>query len=211
MERGELFAALDGLPWPSFAVTLDQEVVYWSPGLREALGYSGLAVLGRFCWQLGSGLGSSGLTADCAEGCPVYRAARAGLVPSSMDLDMRTAWGEWRRVGVVPLALGHLGWIDRLLVYVVVSVRQGRVSEGGVGQLWSGLPVSPEDVYLTVREREVMELVARGWRNGSIAAELGIKVNTVRAHVANVRVKLGVTNRMEAVMVALRMGLIDLD
>ena len=210
MERSEFFAVLDGLPWPSFAMSLDQVIVYWGEGLGEMLGYSALSVLGRRCWHLGAGLGSSGLTPDCPEGCVIYRAARAGLVPSSVELDMRTSQGELMRVRVVPVALGHLGWVDRLLVYLLVSPGVAERVGRAVSRAWSGLVSLPDDVSLTPRECEVMALVARGWRNAFIAEELGVTLNTVRSHVANVRVKLGVSTRMEAAMVALRLGFIDL-
>lgn len=209
MERGELFAALDGLPWPCFAVSLDQEVVYWNADLLVLLGYAPAAAVGRRCWQLGHGLSANGLTADCLEGCVVYRTVRAGLVPSSVELDMCTAWGELRRVRVVPVALGHLGWIDRLLVYVLVSFTDCDGADVEVPFPSLGRITLPDGVSLTPREREVMALVARGLRNAFIARELGVTLNTVRSHVANVRVKLGVSSRMEAAVVALRLGLIN--
>ena len=123
---------------------------------------------------------------------------------------MRTSWGEWRRVRVVPVALGHLGWIDGLLVYVLVSDRERDSAEGDGALAWFGRTSLPEEVTLTAREREVMVLVARGWRNAFIAQELGVTLNTIRAHVANVRAKFGVSSRMEAALIALRLGIIDL-
>ncbi|MFD2470683.1 response regulator transcription factor [Amycolatopsis silviterrae] len=48
---------------------------------------------------------------------------------------------------------------------------------------------------LTVRELDVVGLVARGWSNERIAAALGIAVRTVRSHVESALVKLGCPNR----------------
>lgn len=51
---------------------------------------------------------------------------------------------------------------------------------------------------LTPREREVLEHVAVGASNGRIAAELRLRVSTVKRHTANIREKLGVHNRVHA-------------
>jgi DNA-binding CsgD family transcriptional regulator len=55
---------------------------------------------------------------------------------------------------------------------------------------------------LTTRERDVLDLLARGWTNGQIAAELFISTKTASVHVSNILRKLGVTNRVEAAHIA---------
>jgi pimeloyl-ACP methyl ester carboxylesterase/DNA-binding CsgD family transcriptional regulator len=52
---------------------------------------------------------------------------------------------------------------------------------------------------LTAREQEVLELLAHGLDNGTIAAKLGISAKTVRNQVSNIFSKLGVTSRAQAV------------
>ena len=72
---------------------------------------------------------------------------------------------------------------------------------------------APDDALLeplTPREGQVLELMAEGLPNKSIAARLGISDQTVKFHVASICGKLQVTNRTEAVRVALRRGLITL-
>jgi len=61
---------------------------------------------------------------------------------------------------------------------------------------------------LTPREREVLELLAAGARNGEIAARLYVTLNTVKKHVGHIFGKLGVGNRTEAVARARALGLI---
>lgn len=61
---------------------------------------------------------------------------------------------------------------------------------------------------LTLREMEVLELLAQGLSNKSIATRLGISDQTVKFHVASICGKLGASNRTEVVRKALRLGLI---
>jgi len=64
---------------------------------------------------------------------------------------------------------------------------------------------------LTERESEVLGLLARGWGNRKIAQELAISEVTVRTHVSRILDKLGVSNRVEAALHALRSGLVQLE
>ncbi len=63
---------------------------------------------------------------------------------------------------------------------------------------------------LTAREREVLELLARGLSNRLIARELHISEHTVKFHISSLYAKLGVNNRAEAVSRGARHGLISL-
>ncbi len=68
---------------------------------------------------------------------------------------------------------------------------------------------APEPERLTRREREVLELIAGGRSNKRIALELGISEKTVKAHVGHVLEKLGVSDRTQAALLAVRDGLIS--
>ena len=62
---------------------------------------------------------------------------------------------------------------------------------------------------LTPREREVLVLVGRGFANKRIALELGLAEKTVKAHVGHVLAKLGVSDRTQAAIAAVRAGLVE--
>ena len=51
---------------------------------------------------------------------------------------------------------------------------------------------------LSVRELEILELIARGWSNYLVADKLKISVNTVKYHLKRIFAKLKVNNRIEA-------------
>jgi len=62
---------------------------------------------------------------------------------------------------------------------------------------------------LTPREREVLVLIGRGFANKRIALELGLAEKTVKAHVGHVLAKLGVSDRTQAAIAAVRAGLVE--
>jgi NarL family two-component system response regulator LiaR len=61
---------------------------------------------------------------------------------------------------------------------------------------------------LTPREREVLVLIGRGFPNKLIARELDVAEKTVKTHVGNVLGKLGVSDRTQAAVLAVRAGLV---
>jgi DNA-binding NarL/FixJ family response regulator len=97
----------------------------------------------------------------------------------------------------------------------VVAVTSGeRVMAGAVAnrvlQMLTGA-TTPKEFYdgLTNREVEILKLLANGMANKQIAYRLKISEKTVRNHVSNTYEKLGIYDRSQAVLYAVRKGLVE--
>lgn len=103
------------------------------------------------------------------------------------------------------------------LVDAVLAVYEGKsiLDPQLTQRLWqqvvsrSANPEAPQSEALTSREKEVLKLVARGYTNKAVAAQLGISDRTVQGHLANVFGKLHAQSRTDAVMIGLRLGLVS--
>jgi len=73
-----------------------------------------------------------------------------------------------------------------------------------------GIREEPPFRPLTVREIEILRLIAKGLSNNEAARVLGLSRATVRTHLEHIYEKLEVTNRVEAVTEGLRKGLIEM-
>lgn len=71
-------------------------------------------------------------------------------------------------------------------------------------------PTAPTAAPVSPREQEVLELLAEGLSNKEIGASLGISEHTARFHVNALLARLGARSRTEAVVLALRSGLLRL-
>ena len=95
------------------------------------------------------------------------------------------------------------------LINVVRAVHQGHYPI--LARVKARLDERARQPALTRREVEVMELVAQGKRNKEIAAALTISEDTVEMHLKNIYAKLEVGERVAAVRIALRRGIVHIE
>ena len=155
-------------------------------------------------WDLGlGGAGAGGARAGpgaaVAAGIPVV-----ALAPSDASA------AEALRAGVQGVVLRGAP-AEALAGALVAAARGLAVLDAALARAWLRAPdVAPDAEGLTAREREVLALLAEGLANKAIAARLGISEHTAKFHVNAILGKLGVDSRAEAIVRAVRLGLVTL-
>jgi two-component system, NarL family, response regulator YdfI len=146
---------------------------------------------------------------------PILRAvAEARPIPPAVVLveDPRAAWTSAARRAGVRAVLPRRAAADEISV-ALAAVLAGLVTVHPAvfraPDRAAALEVDTERA-LTVREVEILEMLAEGLSNRTIARRLAISTYTVKFHVASVLDKLGAATRTEAVTMGLRRGLISL-
>ncbi len=143
------------------------------------------------------------------------RGLRAAL--PALEILVFTSFAEDSVVREV-LAAGATGYLlkDALSGDLVAAVRQ---VAGGVPwldatvqrQLVARLRAPAEDdIALTAREHSVLQLIAQGLSNKAIARELSLTEGTVKGYVSQILQKMGIADRTQAAMYAVRKGLVRL-
>ena len=128
--------------------------------------------------------------------------------PSIRVVALTASIDEARMMGA--LRAGAIGYVRKdaepeTLLAAVRAVAQGRTYiDPAVGRHLEG----PAGEALTAREREVLRHLAMGRSNREIATDLSIGDETVKSHVGHLLAKLGVENRAQAAVEALRRGLV---
>jgi DNA-binding NarL/FixJ family response regulator len=115
------------------------------------------------------------------------------------------------RAGAIGYLLKDTEADDLCRAIKAAAAGQVQLSPAVAARLLREVPPPQQPEPLTDREREVLQQLALGKSNKEIAADLVIAEKTVRTHVSNILAKLGVTSRTQAVLHAVRTGLVSLD
>jgi DNA-binding NarL/FixJ family response regulator len=116
-------------------------------------------------------------------------------------MSLRTAYATTRDLEALPLCTEIEDLARRGRLSLVMEAATKIISE----------PSPLARLGLTVREQEVLGLLATGRTNRQIAETLFISPKTATLHVSNILSKLGVTNRVEAATIAHRLGVVSPD
>ena len=133
--------------------------------------------------------------------------------PSVRVIALTASTDEARMLGV--LRAGAAGYIrkdaapETLLAAVRAVAKGGTYIDPAIGRQLVEAHVAVD--ALTAREQDVLRHLALGLSNKEIAATLAVGEETVKTHVAHVLAKLRVENRAQAIVQALKRGLVSLD
>ena len=205
---------------------MDHTIVYWNRAAERILGYTSDEVLGRNCDETLFDVAVEEKPGDWHPGCPSIRALQAGRLPTQTEMRMVSASGERRLVSLTPIIIGATDSAPPLIVHLITDaepaerpepvgrVVPGESSDGNVGvepDESATLEREARSPRLTKRELEVLRLVSRGWETRRIASELDISPHTVLNHIRHFRRKLGAPTKLDAVVTAIRLGMLPID
>lgn len=189
-----LSRAADGV----FVTDAEGRVVFWNAAAEAIWGYRAGDVLGRPCRDLFRGPDADG-GANGAAGW-----AGGDRVPA-FDVQARTKAGLVIWLNVSVLVMGKDAALRLHLVRDVTSAKEHLAfTHKGLAAASHDGGAPPSAGALTRREREVLGLMGAGLNTASMAERLHLSRATVRNHVQNILLKLGVHSRLEAVAHGLR-------
>jgi PAS domain S-box-containing protein len=213
----QLAELLEGTTDAAFAASLEGEIRTWNKAAERLFGYPASQVIGKPCAEIIGGRISDGIPV-CYEYCNILECVRTCKEISNYDMEVKTNLGEPIWVNVSLLVVSNERTDRRFAVHFMRDITERKTAElltnkmmrmakdlvgGGAGR--DALPpISP----LTAQERKILRLLASGKTTAEITADLGIGMSTLRNHISNVNQKLHTTSRIEAVVQALKRGLI---
>ena len=129
-------------------------------------------------------------------GRPLERDGQTYVLAALTDITARKRTEE-ELMSAIQAVMQDTTWFSRSVMERLAQVRSGNLEGAEVKEL-------------TPRERQVLELVAQGKNNQTIAAELGLAKQTVRNYTTTLYEKMGVRSRAEAIVWARERGLVGL-
>ena len=215
--RGALLRIFESAADGVHAVDGEQRIIFWNQAAAKLLGFSAQEVLGRYCYDVIAGGDYEGHP-FCRRGCPTIEAAKRGRSVQNYDVCSRRADASTVWLNVSALSVDDPEGQGRLAIHFLRDVTRRRQAEilaqqtieavsryrpgEGATEREAGGPYPAPVPRLTRREMEVLRLLASGTSLPAMARTLGITVATVRNHIEHILGKLGVHNRLEAVVYA---------
>ncbi len=221
----EVRQLLEGTADGAFVVGKDRRILYWNQAAEGILGYSSQEVVGQTCYDVFGGQDNKDV-GICRHHCPIVAACRMQKPTPNYDACCRTKSGDLRWINVSTLVFHTFGEDAHLMVvYLFRDNTKNKQNERFVRQVIDATrqlqdisaiddhrtaetPAAASD--LTDREFEILNLLANGLGTRNIAQVLCVSPATVRNHIQSILRKLGAHSRLQAVIHALKQGLITI-
>ena len=208
---------------PEATVAVDDQgvIVAWNAAAERLLGWSAEHAMGRACHEVMHGSTPAG-AAVCSRDCAIVRLCREGKAARQFEMVAHRSDGTdvWLDVTTVTIDDDGRAVAVHVLCESMTSRRMAAVAEDVAKRLAEARPETEAASeskarreilrVLTPREFEVLQLLAAGLSTEEIGERLSLSRATVRNHVQNMLPKLGVHSRIEAAVLALKLGLVHL-
>ena len=216
LER-QLAELLEGTTDAAFTVDLQGEIRTWNKAAENLFGYPAASAVGNACATLMKGRLDC-RTPVCCQSCDVLECIRAGRDVSNFDMEISTVGGRRIWVNVSLLVTYDQHTERRLIIHMMRDIQRRKKAEKLTKEMFrvaKNLVSSAEQsgelppiLPLTSQEKKILSLLSAGKSTKAAAAELEISMSTLRNHISHINQKLHTKNRTEAVMKALKRGLI---
>jgi PAS domain S-box-containing protein len=217
MFSGDVYALLQGTQDAGFVVTEHGEICFWNPGAERLFGYTAEEVRGRTCEDVLQPRGALG-THICASEHNIHKCIASRVGPPAFDLEAVAANGQHVWVSVCTIIFEDTRQNRKLIAHLAHDISERKRREELLTKLLevskqivtlgepppAAAPVEP----LSEQEIRILRLFADSKNSSEVAKELGITLPTMRNHVYAINQKLRTHNRLEAVLHAMKRGLI---
>lgn len=217
MFAGDVFKLLEGTAEAAFVVTLEGEICFWNRAAERLFGYTAADVLNDTCHRILRGRDSLGAVV-CMGECSVQHCAAQGRDISAFDLEVSTRSGQRIWVSISTIVFEDSRLHRRLIAHLAHDITERKVIEQAfermvdlskqVISMGNGKAALAPVELLSEQERRILKLFADAKNSAQVARELGITLPTLRNHLHAVNQKLRTHNRLEAVLHAMKRGLI---
>jgi PAS domain S-box-containing protein len=213
----ELFAFLERTSDAAFAVTEQGEIRFWNESAKKLFGCPAAETVNRTFHEVLDGRGALGEQV-CSGIYSVQLCAAQHLEIPDFDLEVKTKSGSRLWVNISTIVFDEPRRNRRLIVHLARDISRWKKNEALIakvqeisqelaaasGQVDGIAPISP----LSEQEQRILRLFAKAKNSAQIAGQLGITLPTLRNHLHSINEKLRTHYRLEAVMHAMRRGLI---
>jgi len=217
MFAGDVYHMLEGAADAAFVVTLEGEICFWNAAAEQLFGYAAKDVLNKTCFEVLKGKDALGALA-CTGGCSVQHSAiHTDSIPT-FDLEVTIGSGQRRWVSISTIVFEDSRLHRRLILHLAHDISDSKEREQAFSRMIdaSKQVISVGDVKtrfapiesLSAKEEHILKLFAKAKNSNQVARELGITLPTLRNHLHAINQKLRTHNRLEAVLSAMKRGLI---
>lgn len=217
MFAGDIYKLLEGTADAAFVVTLGGEICFWNNAAVRLFGYEAEDVLTKRCHEVLQGKDALG-AAVCTGEYSIHQGAAHDLPMPAFDLEVTTHSRQriWVRISTIIFDDSRLR--HRLIAHLAHDITTHKQVEQAFAKmvelskqllsLGDGgsrpAPVEP----LSEQEKRILKLFANSKNSTQVARDLGITLPTLRNHLHAINQKLRTHNRLEAVLHAMKRGLI---